>query len=85
MKQENIEKIILKQRNVVLCKKFDGSLVYLDSEPADSNQIPSNLRTKISGVDMGLFFEAIGKNSISHQELGVSKPKKEERVENNFA
>src|SRR3954447_14437248 len=85
MEQENIEEIILKRRNVVLCKKCDSNRqIYLGSEPVDSNEIPENLRTKINGVDIGSFFQKNGKNSISRQELGIDKAKKTEQNKNNF-
>lgn len=87
MEQENIEEIILKSRNVVLCKKCngEGSIQFGDEPPVDGGkEIPENLQTKINGVDIGLFFEKIGKNSISRQELGIGKSKKTEQTENNF-
>jgi hypothetical protein len=85
MEQENIEEIILKRKNVVLCKKCNSNRqIYLGSEPAGNKEISENLRTKINGVDIGLFFQKYGKNSISRQELGIGKSKKTEQTKNNF-
>src|SRR4051812_5159309 len=85
MEQENIEEIILKGRNEVICKKCNnsGSLsVGGDFVPLSDNEelpeIPKGARTKINGVDIGLFFERLGKNSINRQELGFDKQEKTE-------
>ena len=86
MEENDIEEIILKKRNVVLCKKRnnEGS-IYLGSEPVGSEKIPEHLRTKIKGVDIGRFFDKIGKNSISRQELELTSDKNQKQNKDNFS
>ena len=86
MEENEIEEIILKKRNVVLCKKRNsGGSVYFGSEPIGGDEVPENLRTKIGEVDIGRFFEKLGKNSVSNQELNVSKREKGAKNKNNFS
>ena len=95
MEKNNIEEIILKKRNEVLCKRCNnsGSLSFgNDFVPAPGKElpeIPEALRVKVAGIDMGLFFQKIGKNSITRQELGISQPsnseKEELKTKNNFS
>ena len=88
MEENNVEEIILEKKNVVLCKKRnDGESLQFGSEPVGSEEIPEHLRTKINGVDIGRFFEKIGKNSITLQELETNQPSNSEKTknQNNFA
>lgn len=86
MEENEIEEIILKKRNIVLCKKRNGGdSVYFGSELVGSEEIPENLRTKINGVDIGRFFEKLGKDSISKQELNISESEKEAKNKDNLS
>nr|CAG8507105.1 8349_t:CDS:10 [Entrophospora candida] len=75
----NRQEIILEGRNKVICKKRNnsGSLSFGgDFTPLENGElpeIPEASRTKINGVDIGKFFEKIGKNSISRQEIGINE------------
>ncbi|CAI2183862.1 2536_t:CDS:2 [Funneliformis geosporum] len=62
MEENKVEEIILKEKNSVLCKKYNSSgSFYLGGEPVGSEDIPKSLRTKINGVDIGGLHE-VGKN-----------------------